>query len=198
MKGFIPTCRGVTLTTQRFYYLHAYRDDLMCESPGPRRRERRHLGGNYYAIRKYDGDVVIRYGDEEEPAVAPVDPVATAPRIPLEDVARLCDKTGESHDDGSPDKEFEKEGGGDSPESNPEMWYDAKRARNNVREFDEHDCQSIKLSPTEIKAVIDLYPRIENECRELRSCIPCITDHLNQMSYYQCPECSPEQTYAEL
>lgn len=65
-KGTVPTDAGITLTTQRFYFLHRYSGDLFLDQPDGFTIERRHLGGNYYPIHFYDGSVVIRYAYEEE------------------------------------------------------------------------------------------------------------------------------------
>jgi hypothetical protein len=70
----------------------------------------------------------------------------------------------------------------------------AKRLKmKDINVFDTERYEYISLSPAEMKTLMDLYPKMENHCHELMCLEPCLTTHHNQMAYYECSECCPDQ-----
>lgn len=172
----MPTGVGVTLTTQRFYFLHRFKDDLLLGQPQGDCIERRHLGGNYYAIRFYDGSVVIRYAYESEAS-------QVQKRKDL-----LLDVTPEFlyNEDEEVDGDFTGMmacGIGSTSSSEKSCAGEVK--------FDVAKCQYIKLTYFEMKNLMTLYSKIEDQYQQLKYWTPCIAFHESQMAYYTCSECCP-------
>lgn len=189
-----PTPEGITLTTQRFYYLHLNSEDLTSETfpTRPMRRERRHLGYHYYATRISDGSVVLRY-DKNESDISPLHDIETSKSICYDVNTSSCKLTLADVDMRKPEGVCESNDTFESKEPSakkPKLLKSQFDKENDI-EFDERDCDYIKLSWAEMKVLMSRYEDIVKCCYDLESCTPCITDHHNQMAYFECSECCP-------
>lgn len=181
-----PTPEGVTLTTQRFYYLYLNGEDLTADTlpKRPVRRERRHLGYHYYATRLSDGCVALRYDkeDNDTPPMQDFNLHYDISAVLKESPCKLVIS----------DLEIQRPHWTCEVKEPPNKKVKVpNNLLNSIEEFDDKTCDYIKLSWAEMKMLISKYDDILNVCYDLRSCVPCITDHHNQMAYYQCSECCP-------
>jgi hypothetical protein len=187
----------VTLTTQRFYFLHVFREYLTGKelySLNSTSKENRHLGEHYYATRHHDGSVVIEYNPDEcyNKANETVCDNDKSDLNVADNAEQDCNKRklGDVDDDlndGNDDDDDDL----DDEEIMTICNFSYKKPKRDETLFDPRKLESVKLSGFKFQELLELYPKIENVCHELHSCVPCISDHHNQMSYFQCPECCP-------
>ena len=123
----------------------------------------KHIGGPYNIFRHYDDSIIIFHEDSE-----------------------IRNIINSSH---LPPKKKQKQEGACRP--NIDHGYCAYEEQSSSYGFNGDRFEYIVLSKTEMKALMDLYEKMEGECHELNGIIPCITTHENQLSYYDCQECCP-------
>lgn len=141
-----------------------------------------HLGGNIFAVLNKDTTVTIRYCREEAEIAHEMwtrkhfvpSPSNSSPPLSFINEDTMCVEEEHLH------------------KRRMRRAQEKEEERNRrITTYTVNDCQEITLTRLQLQKIKDIYPEIVARCKELAEVYPCMLDHNNQMSFYQCRECCP-------